>query len=112
MGISWIPDDLWSRGKCGLKVLQYMAAGLPVVANRVGVHPQMIHQGETGYVASTPPQWVAAVARLTWDVELRQRMGRQGRQRLEADYSVAAGAARWVKLLDGLSQQHPGIRIA
>src|SRR6185437_3790236 len=41
IGISWIPDDLWSRGKCGLKVLQYMAAGLPVVCNPIGVHGEM-----------------------------------------------------------------------
>jgi len=104
VGISWIPDDLWSRGKCGLKVLQYMAAGLPVVANRVGVHPEMIHQGETGYLANTPRQWIDAIARLAWDAQLRQRMGQQGRQRLEAGYSVAAGAARWVKVLETLSR--------
>ena len=42
IGISWVPDDLWSRGKCGLKILQYQAAGLPVVANPVGVHREMI----------------------------------------------------------------------
>ena len=48
IGISWIPDDPWSRGKCGLKILQYMAAGLPVIANRVGVHPEMVVDGITG----------------------------------------------------------------
>ena len=49
IGISWVPDDPWSRGKCGLKVLQYMAAGLPVVTNPVGVHPEMVRPGETGF---------------------------------------------------------------
>src|SRR5205085_460776 len=49
IGISWLPDDAWSRGKCGLKVLQYMAAGLPVVANPVGVHTEMIGHGSTGF---------------------------------------------------------------
>ena len=48
IGISWVPDDLWSRGKCGLKVLQYQAAGLPVVANPVGVHPEIIRPGVDG----------------------------------------------------------------
>ena len=61
VGISWIPDDLWSRGKCGLKVLQYQAAGLPVVANPVGVHPEMIRPGVDGFLASTPDEWVEAV---------------------------------------------------
>ena len=48
IGISWLPDDLWSQGKCGLKVLQYMAAGLPVVANPVGLHRKLVIPGETG----------------------------------------------------------------
>ena len=105
VGISWIPDDLWSRGKCGLKVLQYMAAGLPVVANPVGVHPEMIRQGQNGYLASTPREWVDAVTRLAWDVSLRQRMGQLGRYRVEADYSIEAGAARWITVLDRLQNR-------
>ena len=51
VGITWVPDDLWSRGKCGLKVLQYQAAGLPVVTNPVGVHAEMIEPGVTGLAA-------------------------------------------------------------
>ncbi len=52
IGIAWVPDDLWSRGKCGLKVLQYMAAGLPVVANPVGVQAEMVcHGGRFGSVS-------------------------------------------------------------
>jgi hypothetical protein len=102
VGISWIPDDLWSRGKCGLKVLQYMAAGLPVIANPVGVQVEMVRHGETGFLAETPAQWVESVRRLVHDAELRRRMGRAGRRLVESRYSVAAGAARWLALLEGL----------
>ncbi len=103
IGISWIPDDLWSRGKCGLKVLQYMAAGLPVICNPVGVQREMVRHGETGFLAETPAQWIDAVHRLAHDPALRRRMGR-GRRRVEADYSVTAGASRWVTLLDRLKE--------
>src|SRR5262249_55540596 len=48
IGISWLPDDSWSRGKCGLKILQYMAAGLPVIANPVGIQVDLVRHGETG----------------------------------------------------------------
>src|SRR5207247_2446440 len=48
IGIAWMPDDDWSRGKCGVKVLQYLAAGLPVIANPVGVHNDMVRPNETG----------------------------------------------------------------
>src|SRR5439155_14922425 len=104
VGISWAPDDGWSRGKCGLKVLQYMAAGLPVVANFVGVYAEMVRPGETGFLADTADEWVEAVARLAADAALRRRLGAAGRRRLEADYSVAAGAERWLDLLDELER--------
>jgi glycosyltransferase involved in cell wall biosynthesis len=105
VGISWVPDDLWSRGKCGLKVLQYMAAGLPVVANPVGVHVEMVRHGETGFLAETPSQWVEAVRCLAADPALRQRMGQAGRRLLKKEYSVERGAAQWLGLLDSLDRR-------
>jgi glycosyltransferase involved in cell wall biosynthesis len=102
IGISWVPDDVWSRGKCGLKVLQYMAAGLPVVANPVGVHREMVRDGETGLLVETPRDWAESVGRLAADPDLRRRLGQAGRRRAERDYSVAAGAARWAELLASL----------
>lgn len=103
VGVSWLPDDDWSRGKCGLKVLQYMAAGLPVVANRVGVHREMIVDGQTGFLADTPSEWAAAVARLAGDPALRAAMGAAARRRVEQFYSVDAWQSRFVDLLDRLT---------
>jgi glycosyltransferase involved in cell wall biosynthesis len=99
IGISWLPDDGWSAGKCGLKVLQYMAAGLPVVANSVGLQRRLVRPGENGFLADTPDAWENAVRRLAKDPELRRRMGAAGRQRVEADYRVEVGAAAWEKVL-------------
>jgi glycosyltransferase involved in cell wall biosynthesis len=104
IGITWVPDDLWSRGKCGLKALQYMAAGLPVVANPVGVHGTIVRDGVTGCLAETPNQWVHAIARLAANPELRGAMGRAGRQVVEAEYSVAHGATLWRELLEDLER--------
>jgi glycosyltransferase involved in cell wall biosynthesis len=104
IGVSWLPPDDWSRGKCGLKVLQYMAAGLPVVANPVGVQTQMVRHGETGYLAETPAEWCEAVARLSADPALRRRMGRAGRQVVEEHYSIEAGAALWTDQLRQLTE--------
>lgn len=106
IGLSWIPDDEWSRGKCGLKVLQYMAAGLPVVANAVGVHPDIIEDGKTGLLADTPHAWADAVQRLVDDPELRVRLGQAGRRRVEQTYHVAHGAARWLELLNDWMPAH------
>jgi len=103
IGISWVPDDPWSRGKCGLKILQYMAAGLPVVTNAVGVHAEMVHHGETGYLVESESEWVDAIQMLARDPDLRRQMGARGRRRVEKQFSVEAGAALWVNLIAGLT---------
>ncbi len=92
IGISWLPEDPWSEGKCGLKVLQYQAARLPVVANPVGMHAEFIAPGLTGFLPRTPDQWVEAVRTLAADEQLRRRMGRTARERVQSGYSVAAWA--------------------
>jgi glycosyltransferase involved in cell wall biosynthesis len=102
IGIAWMPDDLWSRGKCGLKVLQYMAAGLPVVANPVGVHLEMIRHGQTGFLAETPEQWVEAVGRLGCDPGLRRKMGAAGRRFAESGFGVEVGGRHWQLVLESL----------
>jgi glycosyltransferase involved in cell wall biosynthesis len=101
IGVSWLPDDLWSRGKCGLKVLQYQAAGLPVVANPVGCQSEMIRPAENGYLATGPAEWVEAVRRLAYDHDLRQRMGLAARRGVEADYSVLAWSETFVNSMVG-----------
>lgn len=100
VGIGWVPDDPWSHGKCGLKVLQYQAAGLPVIANPVGVQAQFVRDGMTGFRATTTEDWVHAVRRLAAETALRHRLGAAGREQVEASYSVAAGVRLWIAALD------------
>jgi len=105
IGISWIPDDDWSRGKCGLKLLQYMAAGLPSIANSVGVHPQIIQHGDTGFLADNVEQWCYAVIRLVSDPQMRQEMGADARRRVEQLYSLEAASRLWLGVLDRLERK-------
>lgn len=102
IGIAWIPDDDWSRGKCGLKILQYLAAGLPVIANPVGVHTEMIRTGMNGIIAHSTEEWIYAVKNLASNVELRRKMGMAGRGFVEFEYGVVEGGRRWVAALDRL----------
>lgn len=104
IGISWLPDDPWSLGKCGLKVLQYMAAGLPVLANPVGMNCEMVIPGETGLLATTPEEWADAVERLAGDPALRKRLGRAGRQLVEEQFDVRHWSVRFAELIDALRQ--------
>jgi glycosyltransferase involved in cell wall biosynthesis len=105
IGISWVPDDPWSRGKCGLKILQYQAAGLPVITNPVGVHVAMVQDAVTGFTAVSTEEWCRATLRLAGDQNLRRQLGQNGRKQVEMAYSVASGAARWLNALNRL----PGI---
>ena len=88
IGIAPLPDNPFTRGKCGLKILQYMAAGLPVVASPVGVNADLVRDGVSGYTANDVDQWVDAILRLVADPDLRTRMGEEGRRTCLAEYTL------------------------
>ena len=102
VGIAPLPDTNFTRGKCGFKILQYMAAGLPVVASPVGVQSEIVRDGESGFCAATTEQWLDAIARLAGDAELRRRMGAAGRQRVEREFDFKVLAPRVCELISGV----------
>ncbi len=79
IGIAPLVDDAWGRGKCGLKALQYMSCGIPVVCSGAGVYKEMINDGINGFLASNEYQWKEKLAKLISDEKLRVEIGRQGR---------------------------------
>jgi glycosyltransferase involved in cell wall biosynthesis len=99
VGIMPLPDAPWERGKCGYKLIQYMAAWLPVVASPVGANKDIVVDGVTGLLAATDADWVAALRRLHDDPVQRRQMGIAGRLRAEQRYSLAVAAPRLVELL-------------
>jgi len=86
IGIMPLPDNEWTRGKCGYKVLQYFAAGVPVVASPVGVNARLIGP-DRGRLVSSEGDWYAALSELIGDVAARRQMGEAGRQLVASDYS-------------------------
>jgi glycosyltransferase involved in cell wall biosynthesis len=99
IGLAPLTDDPWSRGKCGLKILQYFAAGRPVVASPVGVQKEIILHGENGFLAPAEKDWVDELSRLIQDETLRLSMGEAGRKRVAQDYSLERTAPRFGELL-------------
>jgi glycosyltransferase involved in cell wall biosynthesis len=99
IGLMPLPDEPWARGKCGYKLIQYMACGLPVIASPVGVNSEIVVPGETGILATGPEEWKAALEQLVRDKAMRKRMGMAGRQRAEGYYSLKAHAPRLVEVL-------------
>jgi glycosyltransferase involved in cell wall biosynthesis len=98
IGIAPTPDDRWTRGKCGFKIIQYMAAGLPAIASPVGANAGIVRP-ETGILATTQQEWTDAIVKLASDINLRRAMGCAGRERVEHAYSLAPAADAWAALL-------------
>ncbi|HUU42275.1 MAG TPA: glycosyltransferase family 4 protein [Planctomycetota bacterium] len=100
IGIMPLVDDVWTRGKCGLKLLQYLAAGVPAVASPVGVNTEILRDGENGYLAEDDAAWIEKLGRLINDVDLRRRIGLAGRASLRGRYAVDDWADRYVRLIE------------
>jgi glycosyltransferase involved in cell wall biosynthesis len=102
IGIMPLPDDEWSRGKCGLKGLQYMALEIPAVMSPVGVNTEIIRDGVNGMLASSTEEWVEKLSWLIDNAQMRREIGKAGRETVVKDYSVAAWRDEYVKLLRSL----------
>ena len=94
LGIMPLPDNDWTRGKCGLKALQYMALGVPAVVSPVGVNTEIVEDGVNGLVPSTDQEWAERLRRLIENPELRARLGAAARKTVEARYSAEVIAPR------------------
>ncbi len=80
-----------------------MAAGLPVIANPVGVHRELVRTGESGFLVESAADWIEAVRVLAADAQLRARFGRAGRELVEREYGASRGAVAWRTLLSSLA---------
>ncbi|MCQ4191416.1 glycosyltransferase, partial [Methylocystis suflitae] len=99
IGIMPLPDEPWARGKCGYKLIQYMACGIPVIASPVGVNSDIVDEGLNGYLARDELEWEAAIRHLSADSELRRVMGRYGREKIVSEYSLHVHGPRLATML-------------
>jgi glycosyltransferase involved in cell wall biosynthesis len=99
IGVMPLPDTEWNRGKCAYKALQYMAAGVPAVADDVGIVRDVIGHDRAGHVVRDAGEWVESLVALVRDERLRGRLGAAGRDRVERDFSIARWAPELAALL-------------
>ncbi len=98
VGIMPLWDSVWTRGKCGYKILQYMAVGTAVVASDVGVNGEIISNGQNGFLARTEDEWVASIGTLLENNEQRRAFGIRGRELIEQKFSLDRYATRYAEL--------------
>ena len=99
IGVMPLTDTPWERGKCGYKLIQYMACRLPVVASPVGINCSIVKPQENGFLAITESDWVEHLHALLANRVLRVTLGQQGRKLVEQEYSLQVTAPRLVDLL-------------
>ncbi|HQM46895.1 MAG TPA: glycosyltransferase family 4 protein, partial [Smithellaceae bacterium] len=104
VGVMPLWDSPWERGKCGYKLIQYMACALPVVASPVGVNREIVQENVNGFLADDERQWVATLETLLGDKELSQRMGFAGRKRVEEEYCIQKTAPRLIQYLKSVKE--------
>jgi len=104
IGLMPLNDDLWSRGKCGLKIVQYLSVGLPVVCTPVGMNSDIIKEGENGFWATNHQEWVDRLSTLIQNRDLRYQMGLKGIESVEGEYSLAVTSEKFFLALQSLGR--------
>ncbi|KPK41115.1 MAG: hypothetical protein AMJ78_06425 [Omnitrophica WOR_2 bacterium SM23_29] len=102
IGVMPLFDDDWARGKCGFKIIQYMAIGIPTVASRVGMNVEIIEDGKDGFLINGKEDWINKLSLLIEDRQLREDMGRYGKAKVERLYSVEANKHKYIDILEEL----------
>ena len=103
VGIMPLEDTPWERGKCGLKLIQYMGCGKPVVASPIGVNDKIAEAGRHGFHAVNKREWINELTKLWDDRDLAREMGNQGRQQIKTKYCLDATVPEWTQVITELS---------
>ena len=102
IGLMPLPDDPWTRGKCGYKLLRYFNAGVPAVASPVGVNSELVG-AERGLLARTQKDWLASFRYLASDPLARREMGERGQAFVRREYSYERWAPEVARMLRALA---------
>lgn len=102
IGIMPLKDDEWTKGKCGLKTLQYMAVGIPSVSSPVGVNSEIVQDGVNGFLAKDDKEWFEKLSLLIENRDLRTGMGQKAREFVEANYSVDTTFPKFKEILENV----------
>ena len=102
IGIMPLVDNEFERGKCGLKLLEYMSTSIPVLASPVGVNTKIVEQGESGYLCESENDWIDNLSLLIENNDLRTKLGKHGRLKVESEYSREKALVQWVDAIDSI----------
>jgi glycosyltransferase involved in cell wall biosynthesis len=99
IGIMPLNDSMWDKGKCGFKLVQYMATGLPVIATVSPANNEIISNGLNGFIINDINEWYFRLEELILNKELREQFGKSGRYKIEFNYTYQVWGNRFVKYI-------------
>lgn len=88
VGLAPLTNNNWTKGKCALKILQYMATGLPVISSPVGVNAYVVENGVSGYLAASIKEWSEHIVKMSNEKDKLAEMGNQGKTRVHNEFSI------------------------
>jgi glycosyltransferase involved in cell wall biosynthesis len=100
IGVMPLTDDVWAKGKCGFKALQYMALEIPSLVSPVGINKIIIDHEINGFLAADENEWFTYLKKLIQDESLRKKIGAQGRMKVIKNYSILSNGATFLSLFD------------
>lgn len=100
VGLMPLTPDEWSEGKCGFKIIQYLALGIPALASPVGVNKSIIDHGKNGFLCNSEQEWEANLELLVQDAQARNDYGKHGKAKVATYYSTQANAGLFLSLFD------------
>jgi len=99
IGIMPLVKDRWSEGKCGFKIIQYMATGIPAVASPTGANTSIIDNGINGFICNSKEEWIRSLSMLLNDKAKREEMGFLARNKIEVHYSLQSREGAFLQML-------------
>lgn len=99
VGLMPLRDTPFNRGKCGFKLIQYQARGIPVIASPLGANLEIIRSEVNGFLAQSPNEWKESLMTLAQNPKTREKMGHAGRNLVERCYSIEAVAPKLANLI-------------
>ncbi len=102
IGIMPLCDTPWEQGKCGYKLIQYMACAKPVVASPVGANNELVRDGSNGFLAGSTQEWIQAFSTLHDNPELRSQMGRSGQKQVRDEYCLQVTGPKLLSIFESI----------
>lgn len=106
IGLYPLLDNKYNQYKCGFKALEYMAMEVPVIASPVGENTFIIENGKDGFLVSNEKEWEESLSYLIENEDVRKRMGKVGRNKIEKNYSLEVCASKLIKVLEKIKKDN------